>query len=208
MSQNGLTAEELEVLKGSLNSGNKAINIRLRQGEYQFELAKGIASFELELAFPSVKDLIGRSYGEQRTQDISFVRKIQTILKKMEKSNIVTILPKKKPWELQRYALTSFKFQDVEKNQIILATQSEIQQTLDSVYSRRSPDSVSIPRSSYAIPKIGILVFAIIISYAAILWALIQATIDPVIFVSAFCVATVCSILLGVTISRRKPRER
>lgn len=204
MSQNGLTAEELGVLKGSLNSKNKAVNIRLRQGEYQFELAKGIASFELELGFPSVKDLIRKLYGEQRTQDISFVRKIQTILKKMEKSNIVTILPKKKPWELQKYALTSFRFQDVEKNQIILATQSEIQQTLDSVYSQQSPDSISVPGSSYAVPKIGILVFAIIISYAAILWTLIQATIDPVIFVSAFCVATICSILLGITISRRK----
>lgn len=204
MSQKGLTAEELEVLKESLNSETRVTNIRLRQGEYQFDLAKGIASFELNLAFPNVKDLIRKLYGEKRAQDTKFVRKIQTILKKMEKSNIVTIVPKKKPWELQKYALTSFKFQDVDKAQIILATESDRKRTLDLVHSRPSSHSTSMPRPSYASAKIWILISAIIISYGAILWALTQPTINIIIFISAFCIATLCSILLGITVSRRK----
>lgn len=204
LSQEGLIAEELEILKESLNSETKVVNIRLRQGEYQFELAEGIASFELSLVFPNVKDLIGRLYGEKRAQDIRFIRKIQTILKKMEKSNIVIIVPKKSPWDLQRYALTSFRFQDVNKDQVIFATESDKQQTLNLVHSERGPDSVLMSRPNHAIPTIGILVFAIIISYAAILWALLQPTIDLVVFVSAFCVATVCSVLAGVAFSRRK----
>lgn len=204
MSQHSLTSEELRLLEESLNSETRVVNIRLRQGEYQFDLAKGVASFELQLGFPTVKDLVSKLYGEKRAQDIRFIRKIQTILKKMEKSNIVRILPKKKPWELQRYALTSFKFQDVDKNQIILATESDIKRTQDLVHSQLSPNRLPTPRPSYALARIWILVSAIIISYTAILWTLTQPTINLVIFVSAFCVATICSILLGVAISRRK----
>jgi len=204
LSQHSLTSEELRLLEESLNSETRVVNIRLRQGEFQFDLAKGIASSELQLGFPNIKDLIGKLYGEKRTQDIRFIRKIQTILKKMEKSNIVRILPKKKPWELQRYALTSFKFQDVDKNQIILATESDIKQTLDLVHSQPSPNRLPMPKPSYALAKIWILISAIIISYGTILWTLTQPTINLVVFVSAFCIATICSILLGVAISRRK----
>jgi len=204
LSQHSLTSEELRLLEESLNSETRMVNIRLRQGEYQFDIAKGIASFELELGFPNIKDLVGKLYGEKRTQDIKFIRKVQTILKKMEKSNIVRILPKKKPWELQRYALTSFKFQDVDKNHIVLATESDIKRTQDLVHSQPSQNRIPTPKPSYALAKIWILVSAMIISYAAILWTLTQPTINPVVFVSAFCVATICSILLGVAISRRK----
>lgn len=204
MSRHSLTLEELRLLEEGLNSETRTVNIRLRQGEYQFDLAKGIASFELELGFPTVKDLISELYGKKRTQDIQFIRKIQTILKKMEKSDIVRILPKKKPWELQRYALTSFKFQDADKNQIILAIESNIKRTLDLVHSQLNQNYISTSKPSYTIPKISILVSAILISYGAILWTLTQRINNLVVFVSAFCIATVCSILLGITISRRK----
>jgi len=204
LSQRTLTLEELRFLEESLKSETRVVNIRLRQGEYQFDLAKGIASFELQLGFPNIKGLVGKLYGEKRTQDIKFIRKIQTILKKMEKSNIVRILPKKKPWELQRYALSSFRFQDVDKNLIVLVTESDIKQTLDLLHLQPTPNHVSTPKPNYTIAKIWILVSAIIISYGAILWTITQPTINPFIFVSAFCVATICSILLGITISRRK----
>jgi len=85
-------------------------------------MAEGIASFQLELRFPDVKDIIERLYSEEKTDDPQFVRKIQTILKKMEKNDVVRILPKKKPWELQRYALSSFKFIDVDKKPVVLGT--------------------------------------------------------------------------------------
>ncbi len=53
----------------------------------------------------------------------------------MEKSNIVKILPKKKPWDLQRYALTSFKFEDVDKNIVIIATNNQLRRSLESLNS-------------------------------------------------------------------------
>jgi hypothetical protein len=195
----------LEQLEEDLNSKAKAVNIRLREGEYQFSLAKTIASFELELCFPDVKDLVKKLFGEKKTEDPQFLSKIQTILKKMEKSGVIKILPKEKPWELQRYVLTSFRFQDVDKNQIILVTESDIKRTLNLINSQLSPNSLPMPlKPSYAIARIWILAFAMIISYATILWTLTQPTINLVIFVSAFCIATICSILLGVAISRRK----
>jgi len=111
-------------------------------------------------------------YGKEKSKEIRFLRKIQTILKKMEKSGIIEILPKEKPLELQRYALSSFKFQDVEKNLVVLATESEKRETLA--------------------------------SYVVILWTLTQPTSSPIIFVLAFCMAPMCSILLGTSNSRKK----
>lgn len=108
--------KDIECLKEALDCEAKAVNIRLREGEYQFSLAKAIASFELELAFPDVKDLVKKLFGDKNAEDLQFISKIQTILKKMEKSGVIKILPKDKPWERQRYALSSFKFQDVDKN--------------------------------------------------------------------------------------------
>jgi hypothetical protein len=106
-----LTQTEIQFLQEALNSNYKAVNIRLRKGEYQYDLAKVIASFQLELYFPNVKEIIGKLFGEEKMNDTQFVRKIQTILKKMEKINVVRILPKKKPWELQDtyFQVSSFK---------------------------------------------------------------------------------------------------
>ena len=84
-----LTQSEIQFLQEALSSDFRMSNIRLREGEHQYSLAKAIAAFQLELYFPDVKDIIRKLYGEQQTSDVQLVRKVQTILKKMEKSNIV-----------------------------------------------------------------------------------------------------------------------
>ena len=205
LSQSERASDEIRLIQNALNSETKPVNIRLREGEYQHDLAKAIAAFELEARFPDVKDLIKKLYGESRADDIQFVRKVQTILKKMEKSGIIAILPKKQPWELQRYALFSFKFQDVDKNIVVLATEAEVKQTFDEVHS--SPNSGPAPKMklkpAYFAPKIVSLTIAIILSYAAILWAITQPSINLVIFVLAFALAAVCSILVGALISQK-----
>jgi len=201
LSQDKLAANEARLLEESMNSDTKTVNIRLRQGEYQYDLAKGIASFELELKFPDVKDLIKKLYGEERTNETHFVRNIQTILKKMEKSNIIRILPKKKPWELQRYALSSFKFQDVDKNLVRLATPQQIKQTQNLLHPIISTQNMPTAKLGYI--KILISAFIIVMSYAAVLWALLQPIINPFIFVPAFYIAVACSLMLGKLLSQK-----
>jgi hypothetical protein len=184
----------------ALSANHKVCDIRLREGEYQYHLAKVIASFQLELYFPDVKDIIKRLYGEEKADDIRFRRKIQTILKKMERNDVVRILPKMRPWELQRYALLSFKFQDVEKNRVVFATSQQIKQTqnlLNSVLGQQERSTAKLSNI-----KICILVFIVVASYMAIIWDLIQPTINPIIFVPAFSVAVACSLMLGRTLSQ------
>jgi K+-sensing histidine kinase KdpD len=195
---------ELEDLKKALNANAKIVNIRLREGEYQFSLAKAIASFERELRFPNVKEIIEKLYGERRTEEQQFVQKIQTILKKMEKSGIVRILPKTRPWELQRYALTSFKFQDAEKNLIILATEDEIRKALKLSRSEPSVEHRSRLRLNRRRIMISLLAITTISLYAVILWTLIQTVVNETIFVLTFLVAVICSITLGILVSRNK----
>jgi len=202
LSQRRLTPREIQFLQEALSADYKISNIRLREGEYQYNLAKAIALFELELQFPDVKDVIKKLYGEEKTNDIQFIRKIQTILKKMEKSSVVRILTKKKPWELQRYALSSFKFQDVDKNLVVLATNEQIkraQNLLRSILSQQAPSAV---KSSNFKAKICILVFIVVASYTAIVWALMQPIVNPIIFVPAFSIAIACSLMLGKILSR------
>ena len=202
MSQRKPTPRETRFLQEVLSADSKICNIRLREGEYQHSLVKAIASFQLELYFPDVKDLIKRLYGEEKTNDIQFIRKIQTILKKMEKSNVVRILPKKKPWELQRYALLSFKFQDTEKNLVILATDQQIKQTQNLLRSVLKQQETPTAKLSNVKTKISILVFIVVASYTAILWNLTQPTVNPIIFVSAFSIAIACSLMLGKILSK------
>jgi hypothetical protein len=191
----------MRFLQEALSADYRPSNIRLREGEYQYTLAKAIASFQLELHFPDVKGIIKGLYGEEKASDIQFIRKIQTILKKMERSNIVRILPKKKPWELQRYALISFKFQDVDKNLVAFATDYQIKQAQDMLR------SISIPKESPAVKlnkiKICILVLIIVAFYMTSVWALMQYVINPIIFVLAFSVAIACSIMLGKVLSHK-----
>jgi hypothetical protein len=202
LSRGGLTPSEIRFLQEALGADYKIGKIRLREGEYQYDLAKAIASFQLELYLPDVKDIIKRLYGAEKTNDIKFIRKIQTILKKMEKSNVVRILPKKKPWELQRYALSSFKFQDVDKNLVILATDQQIKQMQSLLHSILSQQETPAAKLSNIKARICILVFIVVASYAAILWALMQPAITPIIFVPAFSIAVACSLMLGKTLSR------
>ncbi len=202
MSQRELTSDEIRVLKEVLSADYKNGIIRLREGEYQYNLAKAIASFLLELYFPDVKDVIKRAFGEEKTNDVQFVRKIQTILKKMEKSNIVRILPKTKPWELQRYALLSFKFHDADKNLVILATDEEIKQVERVLYSMLSQKEISVAKIRKTRLKTYILIFSVVILYLVSAWALLQPVISPITFVLAFSVAVACSLMLGKILAK------
>jgi hypothetical protein len=204
VSEHKLTPTEMQFLQQTLTVDFKPSSIRLREGEHQYGLAKTIASFQLELYFPDVKDIVKKLYGEQKTADIQLVRKIQTILKKMEKSSIVKILPKKKPWELQRYAVSGFKFQDVDKNLVVLATDEEIRQAqslLDTASSQQGTHLTkwNEPRARSYILLLSLMVAA---SYTTIIWDIIQPIVSPIIFISAFTVGTVSSIYLGRFLSK------
>jgi hypothetical protein len=197
-----LMKSEINALQEALNADYRTVTLRLREGEYQYDLAKAIASFQLELHFPDVKDIVKRLYGEGRAGDVQFVRKTQTILKKMVRGNVAVILPKKRPWELQRYALSSFRFQDGDRNLITLATEREIEQSeglLHSVSSRREASEVELGGIGL---KAFALMFIISALYVASVWALLQPLINLVIFLLAFAPAIVCSILLGKMLSK------
>jgi hypothetical protein len=199
VAQRKLTISEIHILQEALTADYKTSNIRLREGEYQYTLAKTIASLQLELHFPDVRGVIRALYGEEKTNDIQFVRKIQTILKKMEKSNIVKILPKKKPWDLQRYALTSFKFQDADKNLVIFATDDQISQAKDALRSISAQQEAPIVKQDKI--KIYALVLMVIAFYATSVWALMQYIVNPIIFILAFSIAVACSVMLGKVLS-------
>jgi hypothetical protein len=203
VSQPKLTPAEAAFLQQAFNADYEMSNIRLREGEYQHSLAKAIATFELELRFPDVKDLTRKLFGEEKTNDVRFIRKIQTILKKMEKSGVVIILPKKMPWDLQRYGLSSFKFQDSDKNIIILATDQQIEQARSLLRSTLNSQEAFPTRPSIAAIMILVLALAVGASYVAILWSLTEPVINPAVFVPAFSIAMLCSLLLGRALSQR-----
>ena len=203
VSQQKLTPVEIRLLREALDSEVKTGNIRLREGEYQHDLAKVIASFQLEAHFPDVKDIIKRLYGKEKANDIMFIRKIQTILKKMEKSDVVTILQKKTPWELQKYALTSFKFQDVDKNTITFATDDELAQSrsvLQAIVEREGLGRTSRIVFAAQVVASSSLVTA---SCGTAFWALLQPVVNAAVFVPAFVIASASSLMLGRILSRR-----
>ena len=199
MSQRRLLLREIKFLEEAASADIVSINIRLREGEYQYNLVKAIASFQLDLMFPDVKDLIGRLYGEGKALDLQFVRKIQTILKKMEKSGIVRILPKKNPWQLQRYALSSFRFQDSDKNLIVLATDQQMKQMQDGL--RSALTEQDIDGRSYL--KTLTLTLILAVSYAVAVWALVQPNLSPMVFVPGLSVSVICSLLLGKMLAEK-----
>jgi hypothetical protein len=202
VSQRKLTAGEIRLLQDVLLADYKSSSIRLRAGEYQYDLAKEIASFQLRLLFPDVKDIIRSSYGEEKANDIQFIRKIQTILKKMEKSNIVKILPKKTPWELQRYAISSFKFQDSDKNRIVLVEDPQVQQLqtlLQSVLNQKETRGFRIDVTK---AKLALLILTVVASYSVIFWDMIQPMINPIIIIPFFSLAAICSLMIGKLLSR------
>ena len=204
MSRPRPTLEEIRFLQEPSGSDYKAVDIRLREGEYQYNLARAIASFQLELYLPDVKDIIERLYGEEKTNDIKFVRKIQTILKKMERSEVVTILPKGKSWGLQRYVLSSFRFQDVEKNLVAFATTKQIKQMQSLLRSISSQQEKNPTKVSSINLMTYILAFIVVISYAAILWNFVQPMVSSIIFILAFSIAAACSLMLGKILSQRQ----
>jgi hypothetical protein len=199
LSQRRMLPSEIKFLEESSTADSVTGNLRLREGEYQYNLAKAIASFQLELVFPDVKDLTRRLYGEEKTQDLQFVRKIQTILKKMEKSNIVKILPKRNPWQLQRYALSSFKFQDSDKNLVVLATGQQIKEMQDRLHATLMQQETG--RGGY-LTVVAVTLFAIV-SYVAIVWSLIQTAINPIVFVCGLSISVICCLAIGELLSRR-----
>lgn len=203
MSPRELTIKEKDSLQEALSSGYREGNIRLREGEYQYVLAEAVSAFQLELMFPNVKEIIRRLYGEEKTNDINFVRKIQTILKKMEKSDIIKILPKKKPWELQRYLLSSFKFRDSEGNLVSYATEEQVKRSVELLQSVLQEQKTSFSeRQSVIAVKIASLLLVVIASYVAIVWTLVQPVVNPTVFIPALSIAVVCSIMLGRMFSR------
>ena len=197
MPRHELSQHELQLLKQVLNTDRITANIRLRKGEYQYSLAEAIASFQLELHLPNVKEIITKLFGEERSSDVQFTRKIQTILKKMERGNVVKILPKRKPWELQRYMLLSFKFQDVDKNIVNFATENQINQAREMLNKMLIEQDKIKPRKWSVNIKIFTSLLVLIISYGVIVWDLLRPVIDPLIFVVALFTATASSLFLG-----------
>lgn len=199
-----LPSDEINFLEETAKSDYRDASIRLREGEYQYGLARAIASFHFELQFPDVKDIIKRVYGEEKADNLQFVRKVQTVLKKMERSGIVKILPKSKPWELQRYYLTSFKFLDSDKNSVCFATEqqiAEMQNELSSMASKQENAATSVIRLSA-------LIALSIASYIAVLWSLLRPVIDPVIFIPALGISALLSLLLGETLAQRSMKRK
>lgn len=197
MSQRKPTPKEAKFLREGLDADYRNVGIRLREGEYQYLLAQAIASFQLELHFPNVRDLARKLYGEQEASDVQFIRKIQTILKKMEKGDVVKILPKKAPWELQRYALLSFKFQDIDKNLVTLAGDDQIKKALYLLDSALSQEEILRVKAKRTRIKIGALLLGTLVSYTAIIWNFFRPVVDPIIFAGAFSIAVACSLMLG-----------
>ncbi|MBS7637223.1 hypothetical protein KEJ37_07865 [Candidatus Bathyarchaeota archaeon] len=200
MSQHKLTSIEIQCLQEAVTSDYKIAGIRLREGEYQYELSKAIASFQLEFYLPNVKDLIKKIHGEDKADDVQLIRKTQTVLKKMEKSGVTKILPKTKPWELQRYALSSFKFIDIEKNRVSFATDEQIKLAIEKIKSVVNQQNITTLRTNSV--TLCILAFMTTICYIVMLWSIMQPTINPVIFAATFPLSILCSIMLGKVLSK------
>ena len=200
MSQHKLTSIEIRCLQEAVTSDYKIAGIRLREGEYQYELSKAIASFQLEFYLPNVKDLIKKIHGEDKADDVQLIRKTQTVLKKMEKSGVTKILPKTKPWELQRYALSSFKFIDIEKKRVSFATDEQIKLAIEKIKSVVNQQNITMLRTNSV--TLCILAFMTTICYIVMLWSIMQPTINPVIFAATFPLSILCSIMLGKVLSK------
>lgn len=195
-----ISPSEIQTLQEALNSESKISNIRLREGEYQYKLAEAIATFHLDLRFPNVRDIIKKLFGDEKANDIQFVRKIQTILKKMEKSDVVKILPKKNPWDLQRYALTSFRFEDVDRARVVFVTEQQVKEVQSRITIALSEEGVL--NNKFAAIKIFTLMVAVVVFYLVSVWSLLQPTINTYAFIPAFAVALFCSVLLGKAFSQ------
>ena len=197
MHRHELSPSELQLLQQVLNADCLPVNIRLRKGEYQYSLAETIAAFQLELHLPNVKEIIAKLFGEERGNDVQFTRKIQTILKKMEKGGVIKILPKRKPWELQRYMLLTFKFQDVDKNFVSFATDEQINQAREMLNSILAEQGKIKPEKRKFNLKILLSMLTLILSYGILVWDLLLPVVNPIIFIAALSAAIISSLMLG-----------
>ncbi len=111
-------------------------------------------------------------------------------------------MPKKKPWELQTYGLSSFKFEDVDRTSVILATEQEIEKVQD-ILGSLSSEGIPEAQAKLVRTRFLAMLLLLVVSYAAVLWGLLQHTINPFIFVFAFSLATVFSVMLGKILSGR-----
>ena len=204
VSQRKFTLNEIRSLQEALSSDPKNAKLRLREGKYQFTLAKAIGEMQLGLTFPDVKDVVRKMSGDKATEDMQVVRKIQTILKKMEKSDVVRILPKKRPWELQRYMLLSFKFQDAENNTVILGTEQQIKQSQEALQSAMKQLGPSLNARNMNVVRIVALGAALLASYGGVLWSLSQSVIISLVFIPALCAAAVAAVALGRVLGKVK----
>ena len=200
MPQPKLTPEETRAIQEALDADYKAVNIRLRKGEYQYSLAEAIASYQLKLGFPDVKEIIRELYGSEKTDDTSFVRKIQTILKKMERNDVVRIMKKRKPWELQSYSLTSLKFRDVDKSPVVFASDQQIEE-LQNLLGSMAARSEASTRLRQVNSKTWIFLLFVLLSYTVILWDFSQPLINPLVFIAAFSIAVLSALALGRALS-------
>jgi len=149
------------------------------------------------LHLPNVKEIIAKLFGEERSNDVQFTRKIQTILKKMEKGGVIKILPKRKPWELQRYMLLTFKFQDVDKNFVSFATDEQINQAREMLNSILAEQGKIKPEKGKFNLKILLSMLTLILSYGILVWDLLLPVVNPIIFIAALSVAIISSLMLG-----------
>lgn len=202
MSQSRLAPSEVRILEQSLSAALTSCSIRLREGEHQYGLAQTIAASQLKLRFLDTKGIITHLYGDEKTSDIQLVRKIQTILKKMEKSNIVRILPKKRPWDLQRYGIVSFRFEDVEKNHVILATDEQIKQAQALLRDFLADRAKTGARKTRGIFIITMLALALTASYSVGVFATLRHTFDFNILVLSVSISTVLALALGKMLAR------
>jgi hypothetical protein len=130
------------------------------------------------------------------------VRKIQTILKKMEKSNIVQILPKKRPWDLQRYGIVSFRFEDVDRSYVDLAAGEQIRQAQSVLRGFMTDQATVAAKLSMNRIVTTLLALALVLSYAAGVFALVQPVVDAIVFVGSFSIASVLALVLGKRLAR------
>ena len=122
----------------------------------------------------------------------------------MEKGNIVKILPKKNPWQLQRYAVSSFSFQDSDKSLVTLATDQQIKQMKESLHHAKTYQEKG-GREKIKAAGVGLVAIA---SYAVVLAALLQPVINPVVFGPALFVSILCSLMLGQTLGKEYEGRR
>ncbi len=197
MSEHRLAQNEALFLQRALDSDYRTGGIRLRQGEYQYTLAEAIAEVQLQLSFPDAKELIEKLYGKEKIEDIQFVRKIQTILKKMEKSGVLSILPKKKPWELQRYGLIGFRFRDSDNNLVTFATDDQIKKSQLLLQQLLKQRQVVTNHARMKSVSIVMLLLALAGSYGLVVWSILQPVIDPLVITVALASGVLCAVVLG-----------